>query len=219
MVERCQIKERGCIVVDLDGTLVTGNSLVLLTRYLFNQLIEKNSFREVLYLSYYIFLRKLKLIPHRKMKYKIINISHKFLKKNNIEKFSKILYEKRNISVEKMLVNFQNEGKRILIATAAPDFFLQNFVNLFDNLELDFKGTKFSSKYENFIENKGDEKLKSVEKYLETNNLKCHAIFTDHIDDLPLLIKFPDNNYLIKPDIKTIEAIKKYPQIIYKEIR
>ena len=218
MVDRCKINEKGCIIVDLDGTLLSGNSLKFLTKFLFKILIKKHQIGEIIKLSHLIIVRKTKFIPHKKMKYNIIQSANLFLNKQDIENFAKILYENRNRKVEDLLKSYKTFGNTILIATAAPDFYLESFVKLFDTLDMKHIGSKLTSAYENFIENKGVEKLRTVESYLKENNLNCIGVITDHEDDLPLLIKYPSNTFLIEPKKKTLRQIKKFRHIHYKII-
>lgn len=218
MVDRREINKGDCIIVDLDGTLITGNSLKILTKFLFNQLLARHNFVELLKISLYIFIRKLKLIPHKMMKYKIIESAKFYLSKNELEKFTKILYNNRNKKVENLLRHYKNNGKTILLATAAPTFYLESFVSLFDYLDMKLIGSKLSTSYDNFVENNREEKLKSVEIFLKENNLNCEGVMTDHEDDLPLLLKYPKNIFLIRPSLKTIKIIDKCPQIHYKII-
>lgn len=217
MVERCKIK-KGCCIVDLDRTLLKGNSLKFLTLFLLTKLVKNLNFKLIFQLLYFIALRQFKLIPHKKMKYKIMKISHNVFSQKDYEIFAGKLMKNCNTKVIDILKDYFNRGEEILLATASPDFYLSFFVCLFDNLEIQFLGTKFTSTYENFIENYREEKLKSVELFLKINNLECVAVLTDHIDDLPLLLQYPQNIYLINPTRKTLSQIKTYPQICYQII-
>lgn len=219
MVDRCKINFKGCLVVDLDGTLIKGNSLVILADFLFKRLLKTGRLSQAFTLLKVITLRKLKFISHKKMKYRISELVNKFLSPDEIKDFSKILFRNKNEEVFKMINGSLLQGNKVLIATASIDFFMKDFIQQLDNSSIDYIGTPFSLDFETYSENRSEVKLHNVEEYLKLRNLHCISVISDHYDDLPLFKKFPGNNYLINPDTTTLNKLREnIPGIEFEKV-
>lgn len=208
MVDRCEIKRGGCVVIDLDGTLIKGNSLVELTKFLAGKLFNNHQYKDLTALLISILKRRLKLIPHKLMKHKITELSLNNLTTDEINEFSEILSKKINRDIITLLETEPLKDYRILIATAATDLFMEAFIKRTGFPEIDYTATAFSNNLKNYKENKGVYKLDSVKRYLEDNNLECKAVISDHEDDLPLFKAFPSEIYLVQPSPKTLKKVQ-----------
>lgn len=217
MVNRQQIKF--CAVVDLDKTLLVTNSTIELTKFLLKKLIIKKQFKFIRDVLISILKRKLNLITHSSMKYDIVNIFQKFSKISDLEEFVEILKLKINPFVLEKLKSYDDAGHKILIATAAQEIYLPFFIKKLPIVNVDYIGTKFQEEKELFKENRGLNKLKSVEEYLERENFKCLCIISDHYDDIPLYRKYPGINLIVNPSHKTLAFFKsEFPQYIFKKL-
>ena len=206
MVDGCkEAVKGGCIVVDLDGTLIKGNSTKLLAIFVAKKLLGKGHFMYLFSLCFLIFLNLTRLTPHNRMKHRLLEISNLVLNENDVDIFSSRLAKIVNNDV--LEIFRQNNEKQILIATAAADFFLSRFIDYLE-IKADFTATPFTKRKEDYIEKKGERKLQSVKDYLKRNNLSLDIFITDHYDDLPLLKYNRGKNYLINPSKKTLSKIK-----------
>lgn len=150
-----------------------------------------------------IFMKFIKGIKEEEMK--------KIVKEFYDEKLSKILYE----DSIKMIKKLKLEGCMIILISASPEFYLEEFYNI---KEVDkVMGSRISCKegmYENTMEGencKGEEKVKRLKKYLQEENISADFensyMFSDSLSDLPLF-KLVGNPYLINYK-KNHENIKK----------
>ena len=208
MVGRCEINN-GCVVVDLDNTLLNVNSLKELTKFLLVKLFKKKSVKDLADISKAIVLRKLRVYSHIKMKHIIVRKAQNMLSESDIESFTDLLLTKLNPQVLSILNKFQEKNCRILIATAAPDFYLPSFINKLPFGSIDFLATHYSTNLRDYIENRNQKKSENVKNYLSENNLKCVSVISDHYDDLPLFKSFEKtDNYLISPSSATLKIIR-----------
>lgn len=220
MVDGRDLNPGKCVVIDLDGTLIKGNSLVSLTKFLARNLLITGKIRDLLLLSMFVSLRKIKMISHRVMKFNIIRIALDNLNENDIERFAQILYGNINLLVVNLLNDFKDNKYHFLLATAAPEFYLEKFVSKFKDWNINFIGTPFSGDLSLFEENSKDIKARNVDEYLHKNNLSYGSILSDHHDDMSLLQKSPKHNYLINPSQKTLEIIhRNFPDSHFTKIQ
>lgn len=210
MVDRCEVKKKGCVVVDLDGTLLNGNSTSLLVWFLSRHLLQKRKIRDWFSLVNIISKRLMRTIPHRVMKHKIIELSNIDLTNSDISKFATLLKDKTNVTVLKILKERLAQGNKILLATAAGDFFIPSYIETLGIGKIDFIASQFSTDSNQYLENKGELKLKAVRNYMKTHNLESCLIITDHEDDLPLLSNLSGEKILVNPSTKTLTRINGY---------
>lgn len=181
------------LVFDLDGTLYEINTFHHFIKYVLRLSIKSFKFLLIIRILFFLSLRLIKLISHKKLKYLILKLTYKrpdidlefFVDK--IEKYKKTFpfLEKDTFELK-------------ILATAAPDCYAKIIAdrNRFDTcIATEFLGPE----YKLFSENSKEEKLKRVLNYLDNFELKKVDTFvTDHIDDLPLL-KVSLNNFIINP--------------------
>ncbi|MCH5226749.1 MAG: haloacid dehalogenase-like hydrolase [Muribaculaceae bacterium] len=207
MVDRREINS-GCVVTDLDGTLIRSNSLVLFTRYLLKTLLQNAKYKEAIRLLSLVLKRKIRLCSHREMKHGIIAIAKKNLELKDLDIFGSNLKKDINPEVNLLLDNFHSQGLTILLATAADDFYIPSFISKIKDYNLQYIATKFSPNLQDYKETKGDSKLKRVKDFINKNNLTCKALISDHYDDLSLFINLPGQKFLVNPSDKTLQKIR-----------
>ena len=201
MVGGCQIK-KPCVVVDLDNTLIKGNSLIMLTRHLSKKLLREKKISDFLSLSFLVFKRKVRLLSHREMKHRILCMANDFMSSEDMENLGAVFFKSINPRVYDIILNYYNQGAHILLATAADNSYVPVFIKKLERIQLDYIATSFTSNIRDYIENRSENKLRRVEEYLKKNNLECVSVISDHYDDLPLFQKFSEYNYLVNPSEK-----------------
>lgn len=198
--------KRRLVVVDLDGTLVQGNTLHEFLRLGLMQNIRQGKIIRMLNMIWLILLRSIKLISHTEFKYRTlgqIEITDSIQQAFKV-KISSML----NRDVEQMIKDFYNDGANLLLATAAPETYISWI----------WDGNYIASDPITRHELRGEEKLKGVKDYLLKNDLELYAVITDHYDDLPLLQAGANHNILINPSLKTIERTGLRPYTFAKKI-
>lgn len=198
-----------CVVVDLDNTLVAVNSLKEMTVMLLWKLIKTGKTGDLYRVLTQILKRRFHLIPHSDMKHTLVTAALKNFTDSDIDSLAEKLNCKINSRVKDIIIQNFEKGNFVLLATAAPDFYLGKFIEKSGFKNIDYIGTPFQTTLPDYKENKGEEKLGKVLKYLKDNDLECVSVISDHEDDLPLFKYFQHcENYLVKPDTNTIESIK-----------
>lgn len=198
-----------CVVVDLDNTLVAVNSLKEMTGMLLWKLIKTGKAVDLYRVLTQILKRRFHLIPHSDMKHTLVATALKHLTASDIDSLAEKLNSKINSRVKDIIIQNSEKGNFVLLATAAPDFYLGKFIEKSGFKNIDYIGTPFQTILPDYKENKGEEKLGKVLEYMKAHDLECVSVISDHEDDMPLFKHFQHcENYLVNPDTKTIESIK-----------
>lgn len=196
MVERYENK---AVVVDLDGTLIRGNSMVLFCRWAVGRMISRARFGAALSVMMWIAARKCRLTSHSRMKQAILKRCREKFSENEIDGF-----------IDRYLCGIVNEdvlriarecGYIQILATAAPSLYAKPFGRRmgFDHtLATDYSDTGFT-------ENCGVRKLESVNRLLSETGAKMEIVITDHPDDAPLLRANHGSNFIVGRDNVIIE--------------
>lgn len=196
MVERLQELREWITFVDLDGTLLTCNSMREFMKMLPGKLCSKKEFAAAFKVMFWIGMRSLHLISHRRMKWNLIKIARRSLNPADWEEFSNQLLKMLNKEVEAFILDKKDRGGIICIASAAPEEYTKVLGKI-----LGFDGwiaTPFSS-YNEYRETRGDIKLKEIREVLENKGCKLDNFLTDHPDDLPTVEAFPAESIIVNP--------------------
>ncbi len=185
-------------VVDLDGTLVNGNTLHVFMRCSLAAMIRQKRLYTAVKFCIMAFMRKLKLVSHRRMKFYVlaITVADDTFRKDFVNKIK----SKIRRSVIEEIERCRREGSKILLVTAAADIYVPWI------WQEDYIAT---STFGNVAhkECRGTVKAEAVRQYAEKNSLKVHTVITDHLDDLPLL-SLPDvRRILVAPSATTLAAV------------
>lgn len=182
-------------VVDLDGTLVRGNTLEMYLRTGVAELIRNGRIDKALAVVALVSARKARIISHEAMKYRAFTLLPR------TEKIRLKMAETVNDSLNPHVVSFLDQrraaGDTILLATAAPEFYVRWF----------WDGNLVASP-EHGPDCKGTAKRDAVNSWLSDHGGKIAYFLTDHRDDLPLA-KIAGNTILIDPDKKTLGTFDK----------
>lgn len=194
-----QIKYTGkhIVVVDLDGTIIAGNTLRIYITEGMRDMFHRHPLR-TLTVATIVALRKLRLISHRRMKFAALKRieASQALRQRFIRSFD----TKRRPEVAELLAEYRSNGATILLATAAPDVYIPWIWSG------PYVATPTDSNPDR-IECRGQNKLLAVKRFMEPGD-KLEAVITDHIDDLALLSAGAQTNYLVSPDTRTLTAVR-----------
>ena len=178
MVDRCEITGRTpCTVVDLDGTYIDGNTLKIYLRCGIGYGLRKRLFKTSLRLLAAVASRKCGLIGHERMKETILSALYPH--DEILPAFKKKALAAVNPGVRSLLTRNRDRGHRILLATAAPDYYVRSIWNG------DFVAT------------------------VENNGCTMDTVVTDHSDDSPVVSANTYGiNILVKPSKSTLRFFR-----------
>lgn len=207
MVDRCSKIAAECVVVDLDGTLLRGNSLREMIRAMLREGIREHDYLTVSKIVSLLIMRKAGLINHQRMKHPIHRIAQKWMSKGDrIQRLVDILLSLVNDSVKKLIDNLHQQGTKVVIATAAPELYLPEFISRMGYDE--YIATPLTDKLIDYTENRGETKRANVEALAARNGWRITHVITDHIDDLPLLMLPVQGRTLISPSKELCETMR-----------
>lgn len=174
------------IVVDLDGTLVRGNTFIIYFKMVLRSAPLWAKIRTAILAA----LNLLHLISHWRMKRAMFQMaSVDKLPQKAVERFVADVKSRFNPEVVELIERYRNDGYGVLIATAA----MEQYVRLlgFDN---------YVATPDDGPEYRSEEKLLRVEQWMRSHNGRMMAMVTDHADDAPLIKALPETGkaYLVK---------------------
>ena len=181
--------ERKGIAVDLDGTLVRGNTLHLLMRWLAGHHPVGACPR----LLWAACRRAVGVDSHVDMKGRVLSIARSHMSVSEVELFARSLAPQVNQCVLALIRKYDYT----ILATAAPDFYACAIAWM---LGCD---VCVSSRLERVIregqEMRGVSKRDSVKSLARQEGVEVTAVVTDHKDDLPLLRLPGVSRFLVNP--------------------
>lgn len=206
MVERLQEQIKGATFIDLDGTLITANSMHVFMRKLPSLLMKRRAFGAVIKTYHWIMMRSLHAIDHRNMKWHLTKIARKHLQESDWESLAHIIASNINPRVKDLVDSRRRLGCSTYIATAAMEEYTIPLCNL-----LGYDGviaTKFSDEIGNYEEMKGYAKHDSIEALLASEHLRLESFITDHPDDIPTASAYPGLTIVVNPTQKTADQFR-----------
>ncbi|MDE5672969.1 MAG: haloacid dehalogenase-like hydrolase [Duncaniella sp.] len=175
-----------CVIVDLDGTLLQGNSFRMFIRCLVGHLKGRGEYTTLAKVLGLLAARKAGVISHVAMKYPIHRIGSQEMTEKDLAEFASQLVGSLNTRLMSELELLRAEGSRIVLATAAPDLYIPY---LFEHLNFDaWIATPLSDSYGSYVEARGEAKRRLVCALAEERGWNVEAVVTDHDDDLPSLL-------------------------------
>lgn len=188
------------VAVDLDGTYISGNSLVEYFKAGLWMLIRTRQVRRAAVFCGLALARCLRLVSHRRMKFvclRQIGVPDEAMKTMVVRNIRRSIRPE----VETYLAEARSGGAAVLLATASPAIYIPWF------WPDPFVATSWP---DNPGENecRGQAKLAAVREYMSRY---CAAgatltVLTDHSDDLPLMLD-ADKVILVKPSSSTTMAV------------
>lgn len=169
------------MAVDLDGTLVDGNTLHIYIRAAVSEMLRNLRVADLGYTFGMLALRRLGLVSHRTMKFGIFARIHHTPALSR--RFEREVRRRMRDDVARLIERKRAEGYHILLATAAP----AHYVGLVWQGDYVATDMDCGSNPER-TECRGDEKLRRVLDYASARGLTLAAAVSDDTDDdAPLL--------------------------------
>lgn len=207
MVSRFKVNNpQPFVVVDLDGTLINGNSMTMFVTYSSRLLVTRGRFGDAWRVMKAVFKRKTGQVSHREMKYCIMSVLYKALSGEDVCDFARLLVRKVNRTVRQIITESLSCGHKVVLATAAPDIYISEFAGLL-GIE-HFTATKMTDNVDSYEENRGEIKKKRVVELVDSLDGYIETVITDHLDDVPLLSYCNGTNLVVSPDAATLLALK-----------
>lgn len=186
------------VAVDLDGTLIRGNSLRVYMTCALRDSLRRHRPWLTIRLGAVITLRALRLCSHRHMKWRVLELGGKSPALR--DDFARHIRSLMRADVDALLKARADEGCRIVLATAAADM----YIPWFWSGEFLATATDGNPAHD---ECRGTRKLKAVAAYAAANGLTLDTVITDHHDDLALLASGAPHRILVNPSSRTLAAV------------
>ena len=194
-------REIPCVVVDLDGTILQGNSFRMFIRFLVGHLKERGAYTSLAKVIGLLAARKAGVISHVAMKYPIHRLGTQTMSDIDLTEFASQLVGALNQRLVRELDRLRSEGARIVLATAAPDLYIPY---LFRHLNFDeWIATPLSGAYDSYVETK----RRLVCTLADERDWNIEAVVTDHDDDLPSLLLPFVRRILVNPTSTLKDAL------------
>jgi phosphoserine phosphatase len=192
MVDRCKL-----VALDLDGTLIAGNSLHEYIKCGVVELLRAAKVAAALWVVLLVALRALRVISHRRMKFAALSAIE--LTPRLRSRFAAKVKAMRRPEVEAMMRDYRERGCEVLLATAAADVYVPLI------WQDRFIATPVSNNPKR-IELRGENKRDAVLQYAAAHGMVLYAVITDDADDLALLTAGAAHNVLVHPSASTVAA-------------
>ena len=195
MVERLQDALKGATIVDLDGSLISGNSMHIFMKRLPGMLMKRHSPGAAICALWQTWLRSIHLISHRSMKWHLTKIARRHLQDSDWDSLAEVIAGSINPHVRDLVQSRRNLGCLTYIATAAAEEYTLPICR-----SLGYDGvlsTKFTDRLTDYKELNRHAKHNAIEKLLQDEQLRLESFLTDHIDDLPTAKSYPHLSILV----------------------
>ena len=167
------------MAVDLDGTLVNGNTLKMYIRCGLERLVRRCRYGRVLRIAGWMALRRLRVVSHARMKFAIlplIDSTDPLLR----AQFTMAVSNTLNRSVVRLIDDWRRDGAPVLLATAAADTYVP-WIWMGP-----YVATAMTDNPDH-VEMRGERKAQAVTDYAAAHGCEVAIALTDHMDDLPLM--------------------------------
>ena len=206
MVDRLQEPLRGITFTDLDGTLLTANSMHIFMKRLPGMLMKRGALGAALGCYWQTCLRWLRLTSHRKMKWHLTDAARRHLEQEDWNELAQKMAETVNPAVSDYIAGRRDKGCLTYIVTAAAEEYAEPLCRL-----LGYDGvlaTQFTEHADDYTELRHDSKHAAIERLLEEKQLRLESFLTDHADDLPTAKAYPLLTILVGADKKTADEFR-----------
>lgn len=210
MVERLQDNETesltGATFVDLDGTLIAGNSMHIFMKRLPGMLQRSHAHGAAISSLWRIFLRSLRLSSHKSLKWHLTKIARRHLDDDDWDILAEELSGMVNTDVVDYIESRRARGCLTFIATAALEEYTLPLCRM-----LGYDGvlaTRFTESKRDYSELNRHDKRQAIENLLSERNLRLESFLTDHTDDMPTAKAYPNLTILVGASGKTAEAFR-----------
>lgn len=205
MVKRIsRMKEKG-IVIDLDGTFLLINTFERYFFYVWKDAVLKFKLHRVLFMFFLLVGRKLRFYNHSYFKMKVLSVN--YLKERGLQLFVNSIIKNLNPRVYNLYIDYRNRGYYTCLATAAPLLYADLIGKRFGFDAVCATPSCIGNNKEHWIENARENKLLYVKDFLDKKEVTIDVVVTDHYDDLPLMKRSRESNFLVAPSPKTVSQL------------
>ncbi|MBO5444503.1 MAG: haloacid dehalogenase-like hydrolase [Muribaculaceae bacterium] len=206
MVERFQGYAKGATFVDLDGTLLTTNSLHVFMRRMPWTLLRRRAVGASIASLWWMTLRASRLMSHRAMKWHLTRIASRHYDESDWEALAEKLAEYANPRVREYVEAPRLKDCAVYIATAAPEEYA---IPLSRAMGYDGAvATRLTERESDYTEMRGRKKLEGITELQEKEGLRVESFLTDHYDDMPTASAYPGLTILVNPSKKMSEIFR-----------
>lgn len=191
---------RGVIITDLDGTLLRGNSMKVFIKFLPAVLLRRGRLGAAVGALWWCFLRACRLSSHRNMKWHLSKIARRHFAGADWLALAQCLAKMLNPKVAEYIESRPDCSKYIATAAMAEYAVPLSCLLGFDGV----LATSFAEVEADYAELRGREKLAAIEALLAEKNLRLEAFLTDHYDDLPVALQYPERTLLVDAGAPTL---------------
>jgi phosphoserine phosphatase len=195
------------IIFDFDGTIIANNSFHFFTIFLLIIKTLSLDLNNVLSIIRAILARKRKKISHLDLKKHINEVGYS-LNESFIKLFIIILKLSIRPSVlQRLIENSLADDTIIVIASAAPYAYMRKISDIFKvDLVVSYADPQNITPI--IEDNTGTNKLINIANRLNQNLTYIEEMYTDHIDDLPLVC-IAKKSYIVKPNTDFLNTLIK----------
>lgn len=172
-------------VIDLDGTLLRGNSLEAYTRWAVKALLRRGLIHRSVLIVAWVALRRMRVVCHRRMKWHILRLGRALDTTSLLD----ILQGMTRPEVAAMI------DPEAVLATAADGWYAVPLARRFGFRHI--LATEPAEHYRDYIECRGSIKARRVKNLVTHESLTVGTVVTDHPDDLPLFDAFPQARHIL----------------------
>lgn len=200
--------KRRAIITDLDGTLLSGNSMRIFMKNLPSLLMKKKAYSDAFKSLWWIGMRSIRLVSHKTMKWHLAEIARRNLSASDWNGLAEKMAEFVNPVVKDIIESRQRElsgnpgitGEKesaVVIASAAMEDYVKPLCRImgYDN----YIATEFTPLKFDYEEMRGESKLRAIRELLESEDLQLDTFLTDHYDDCPTVEAFPGETIIVNP--------------------
>lgn len=206
MVERLQDTLKGATFIDLDGSLISGNSMHIFMKRLPGMLMKRRAPGASISALWHIWLRSLRIISHSNMKWHLTKIARSHLLESDWDYLAEMIAQSINPHVRDLVKSRRQLGCQSFIATAALEEYTLPLCRL-----LGYEGavaTRFTDNREEYEEMKGYTKHEGIEQLLAKEKLRLESFITDHPDDIPTAKAYPGLTIVVNPTQKIADQFR-----------
>lgn len=185
------------VVVDLDGTLIPGNSFRLWMRFLAIHAARHRRFTLLAHLLVAGALRATRVISHRELKRRVLLLSA-WVSAGDVDRFASKLCNTLRPELVGQIRAHLAEDATIALVSAAPDFYLEQLARA-AGIETVI-GTP-STITDSWEETAGEAKWSRLQERFG-RDVQIDIVYMDHHDDLPLAIR-ARRTVLVQPSPQT----------------
>lgn len=199
--------KKQAIAIDLDGTLIMGNTFRDYLSFCGKKALACCRFGLCFVILWMVFLRKLRLVSHARMKKALLSETMAFFSQDgHLDAFLEEELQKLNPKVMAQIEAFRKQGFALAMVTAAPVSYAQEIAARLHFDACMATPLPSSQPQEMWHENKAEKKVESLQQWLVAEDLQLSAVITDHTDDLPLAQATSESVFLYSSNKKISAA-------------